>query len=156
MQATRSVAYTQIMDIGELRRRVGREIDAAKREAGERRVAVDAERAAYLTFIDQVATPLAKQLVTVLRADGHQFTSFTPPGSVRVVSDRAAGDFIEIDLDQTSHPPQVIGRTSLARGGKGVLVEERPICPGRPIGEITDDDVVTFLLPEIRRLILRG
>ena len=32
----------------------------------------------------------------------------------------------------------------------------KPYVPGKPIEEITDDDVVTFLLPEIRRLILRG
>ena len=144
------------MDIGELRRRVGRELDAAKREAGERRVGVDAARTSYLAFMSQVAAPLAKQLVTVLRADGHQFSSFTPPESIRVVSDRAPEDFIEIDFDATTNPPNVIGRTSLTRGGKGVLVDERPLCPGKPIDEITDDDVVMFLLPEIRRLILRG
>jgi hypothetical protein len=144
------------MDIGELRRRIGRELDQAKREAGERRKVADDAQAAYRSFMNDVAAPLARQIVTVLRADGHPFTSFTPPESVRVVSDRAADDFIEIDLDTSTHPPQVVGRTSLVRGGKGVVVEERPIARHKAIAEITDEDVVAYLLPEIRRLILRA
>lgn len=144
------------MDIGELRRRIGRELDQAKRDAGDRRKVADDAQAAYRSFMNHIAAPLALQVVMVLRADGHPFTTFTPPESVRIVSDRAAEDFIEIDLDTTVHPPQVVGRTSFTRGGKGVVVEERPIARLKSIAEITDEDVVSFLLPEIRRLILRA
>jgi hypothetical protein len=144
------------MDIGELRRRIGRELDLAKREAGERRRAADDGRAAYQRFLNEIAAPLAKQIVTVLRAEGHPFTSFTPLESVRLASDRASDDFIEIELDTSAHSPQVVGRTSLTRGRKGVVVEERPIGPHKAIEALTEEDLVAFLLPELRRLILRG
>lgn len=145
----------RLMDIGELRRRIGRELDLAKRETAERRTVVDEAQAAYVTFIPTVAAPVFKQVVTVLRADGHPFTSHTPPGSVRLVSDRVGDDFIEIALDTSVHPPVVMGRTSMARGRKGVVVEERRVAPEKAIAALTEEDVVEFLLPELRRLLLR-
>ena len=144
------------MEIGELRRRIGRELDAARRDKNERRAATDAAQVAYQRFLNDVAAPLIKQSVTVLKAEGHAFTSFTPPESVRLASDRATDDFIEIELDDQAHPPQVVGRTSQTRGRRGVVVSERPIGKGKPIHELTDDDVVEFLLPELRRLVLRS
>jgi hypothetical protein len=144
------------MDIGELRRRIGLELALAKREAGERRTAVDEAQAAYVQLIGAVAAPLVRQVATVLRADGHQFTAFTPADSVRLVSDRSSNEFVEIDLDASAHPPRVVGRTSLERGGKGVVVDERPVAGSKRLNEITEEDVVRFLLPEIRRLIVRS
>jgi len=58
--------------------------------------------------------------------------------------------------DTSTHPPHVVGRTSVVRGSRGVVVEERPIARLKAIREITEEDVVAYLLPEIRRLILRG
>jgi hypothetical protein len=48
-----------------------------------------------------------------------------------------------------------VGRTSLARGRKGVVVEERPIAPGKPIDQINESDVAKFLLSEIQRLVTK-
>ena len=46
-------------------------------------------------------------------------------------------------------------RTQLLRGGKDPLVEERPLAPGKPISELTENDVTAFLVKEIPRLVAR-
>ena len=143
------------MDIAELRQRIKREIDRAKEEAAERRRGGDAARAAYEHAIRDVVAPLFKQCVTVLRAEGLGFQVFTPADSARLVSDRAAEDFAEIDLDTSVRPPRLLGRVSISRSRAGVLVDEQPIAPDKPIAEITDDDVLEFLLPAIKRLVSR-
>ena len=52
----------------------------------------------------------------MLRAEGYLFNVFTPSGSVRLMSDRSAEDFIELALDTSGAAPQVIGRVSRSRG----------------------------------------
>ena len=92
----------------------------------------------------------------MLKAEGQPFTAQTPAGSVKLVSDHGAQDFLEIELDAASAQPQVIGRTSQMRGRQGQVVEERPIATGKAIADLTEDDVSQFLLAEIRKFVTRS
>jgi len=143
------------MDVSELRKGILRALDAARQEASTRRQVRDDAGAAFARFLEQVVTPMMRQAAEVLRAERHDFTVQTPGGSARLASDRSGQDFIEIELDASAAPPAVIGRTSVARGRRGVVVEERPIAPGKSIGEITEQDVADFLLSEIQRLVTK-
>ena len=143
------------MDVVELRKRIKREIDAAKQDAEARRRAGDEAHAEYGAFLAAVAVPLVKQVVVVLRGEGLGFQTFTPAESVRIVSDRSPEDFVELDLDASTSPPRVVGRVSVKRGRLGVLVEEQPLAPGRRIGEIREDDVLDFLMRAVRVLMSR-
>ena len=61
---------------------------------------------------------------------------------------------MELVLDDTSDPPAVLGRTSRGRGRR-LITSERPIGGGAPIADLTEEDVLTFLLDEIVVLIER-
>src|SRR5262245_7705162 len=129
------------METGELRRRIHLAVERAKRETAERREAVDRAAGAYATFLADGAVPFVRQLVTILRADNHAVTAFTPAGSARVASDRAAEDFVEIALDNSGDAPRVVIRTSVQRGRAGVIASERPLAASKAIDALTDQDL---------------
>jgi hypothetical protein len=143
------------MDTSDLRKRILRALDDARKDATARRQVVDAAAAAYQEFLENTVAPLVRQAVAVLRAEGHAFTANTPAGSVRLVSDASPQTFLEFELDATGSEPQVIGRVSLTRGRQGVVVEERPIAPGKPTKDLADDDVAAFLVTEIPKLVMK-
>jgi hypothetical protein len=143
------------MDTSDLRKRILRALDDARKDATARRQVVDAAAAAYQEFLENTVAPLVRQAVAVLRAEGHAFTANTPAGSVRLVSDASPQTFLEFELDATGPEPQVIGRVSLTRGRQGVVVEERPIAPGKPTKDLADDDVAKFLVTEIPKLVMK-
>jgi len=143
------------VDVSDLRKGILRALEEARKDASDRRVLRDDAAAAYEKFVENIAVPLMRQASDVLRAEKHELTVQTPGGSVRLVSDRSAQDFIELELDTTGATPHVVGRTSLARGRKGVVVEERPLAPGKAIGQITESDVTKFLLSEMQRLVTK-
>ena len=143
------------MDVSDLRKRIIHALDAARKDATDRRQTVDDARVAFETFLERIAGPLFKQAATVLRGEGHDFTLHTPADSVRLVPDRSPQEFIEVELHVSGGTPQVIGRTQLLRGGKDPLVEERPLAPGKPISDLTENDVTAFLVKEIPRLVAR-
>lgn len=143
------------MDVSDLRKRILRALDDARKDSTARRQVVDAAAVAYQTFLDNTAVPLVRQAVAVLRAENHQFTANTPAGSVRLTADASPQTFLEFELDTTGTEPQVIGRVSLTRGRQGVVVEERPIAPGKALKDLADDDVARFLVTEIPKLVMR-
>ena len=96
-------------------------------------------------FLEQLAVPLFRQAAGILRAEGYLFNLFTPGGSVRLMSDRSADDFLELVLDTTGDKPSVTGRASRAWGNR-TMVSEQPLNPSVPIRELTEDDVLKFLL----------
>lgn len=142
------------MQIADIRRQIHETIERARRTAAERRARVDAAGRDYETFLEQVATPVFRQAANVLRAENYQFTVFTPGGSVRLMSDKAAQDFIELSLDTSSGDPQVLGHVSRARGRR-VLESERPIVENRSITGITEEDVLAYLLKELEPFVER-
>jgi hypothetical protein len=139
------------MEISAVRQRVLQTIERAKQQAAERRARNDDAARAFASFLDSIAVPLVRQVAQVLRAEGHLFNVFTPSGSVRLMSDRNADDFIELSLDTTGGEPQVVGRTRRSRGSR-VLESEEPI--GAP-GVLSQEDVLMFLLEALEGFVER-
>jgi hypothetical protein len=133
------------MEVATVRQQILQAIDRAKRHAAERRAANDEAAREFEVFLDQLAVPLFRQAANVLRVEGYLFNLFTPGGSVRLMSDRSADDFIELVLDTTGERPLVTGRASRA-WGRRTAVSEQPLNASVPIRELTEDDVLTFLL----------
>lgn len=141
------------MEISAVRQKVLQTIERAKRAAAVRRVQTDEAACEFEIFLDRVAVPLFRQVASALKAEGHQFTVFTPGGSVRLMSDRTAEDFIEVTFDATGDRPLVMGHTSRARGSR-VVKSERPVGEG-PIREIGDEQLLRFLLEELEPFVER-
>jgi len=141
------------METSVVRNKLRDTIDRAKRRASERRAHNDEASREYGAFLEHIATPLMRQVANVLRADGYQFTLFTPSGSVRLMSDRRAEDFVEIVLDLTGDAPRVLGHTSRLRG-RNIVEAEGPIGSGKP-GGISEEDLLEYLLKEIEPLVER-
>jgi hypothetical protein len=133
------------MEISAVRRRVQQGLAAARTRAQERRQQTDAAVRDYAVFLETVATPLVQQLANVLKVEGYAFTASTPGDGVRLTNDRGRDDFVELALDTSGERPQVIGRITQSRGSRR-LDEERPIKPGALPSELTDDDVLEFLM----------
>ena len=139
------------MEISLVRQRLTATIERAKKQAAERRGRSDQASRDFEVFLQKIAIPLFRQVANALRADGYAFTVFTPAGSVRLMSDRAAEDYIEISLDTAGDVPRVMGQTSRNRGRR-VIDSERAI--GAP-DTLTEDDVLEFLLKELEAFVER-
>lgn len=142
------------MDIPEVRRRLRAAIEEARRQAEGRRTRNDAAARDYEVFLEQRAVPLFHTVASALVAEGHQFKVFTPANSVRLASQRSNEDFIELALDTESNPPAVFGRISRGRGRGGVS-SERPVLKGAAVADLTEEDVLSFLLDEIAPFVER-
>ena len=139
------------MEISDIKRRVVETIERARRRAGERRTRVDEATREYDAFLNRIAIPVFKQVANVLRAEGHMFTVFTPGGSVRLMSDRATEDYVELGLDTSGDEPAVSGHASRSRGRRVVESEE----PLGPPASLTEEDVLAFVLKSIEPLVER-
>ena len=142
------------MEISDVRKRVLETIDRAKRNAAGRRARIDEAGREYQVFLEQVAVPVFRQVANVLRAEGYIFNLFTPGGRVRLMSDRSAEDYIELFLDTTEDQPRVTGRASHSRGRR-VLESERPIGSPGPVHDLTEDDVLGFVMKELEPFVER-
>ena len=133
------------MEVSEVRRQLRHAIDRAKARAQQRRqVAAEADRA-YATFLEEIATPTVRMLANALKAEGYPFTVSTPTGGLRLASDRGRDDYIELALDIRGDTPTVVGRVRYTRGSR-TLEEERPIKPGSPPQDVTETDLLSFLV----------
>jgi hypothetical protein len=141
------------MDVSDLRKRIMRALDDARKEAQVERASRDTARREFQTFLSDVAVPLLRQAQTVLRAQGYQFSIETPPDSARLTADSAQQTFLELVLDVEHARPRVLGRISVTRGRDGV-VEERPVSD-RPIAQIGEEDLAAFLVSAIPTLVLK-
>jgi hypothetical protein len=139
------------MEIADVRKRVHATIERSKQRAAERRARGDEAGRAYSTFLETVAVPIFRQVANVLRAEGYAFTVFTPSGSVRLMSDRAAEDFIELTLDTAGDEPAIVGHASHSRGRR-VTESERAI--GGPAA-LSESDVLEFVVKELEALVDR-
>ena len=141
------------METSVVRNKLRETIERARRRAADRRGHHDEASRAYDAFLEHVATPLMRQIAGALKADGYSFTVFTPSGSVRLMSDRRAEDFIEISLDIAADAPRVIGHVSHLRG-RNIVETERPIGSGKP-DAISDEELLEFLLKELEPFVER-
>jgi hypothetical protein len=133
------------MEVSLVRNRLKRAIDAARERSQKHRQRTAAAEQAFHLFLQNVATPIARQTANALKAEGYPFTVFTPGGGLRLASDRGRDDYIEFALESTAETPQVVARISHTRGSR-TLTEERPVKPGAPPESLTEDDFLTFLL----------
>jgi len=123
---------------------------AAARERARRRREHTAEaEQAWAAFLEQVATPVTRQVANALKAEGYLFTMFTPGDGLRLAADRGRDDYVEFVLDTTADPPQVVGRISRTRGSR-TLTDERPIKPDAAPGSISEEEVLAFLLDALQ------
>lgn len=136
------------IETSELRRRLRSAIDQARSNAAARRARSDAAARDYETFLSAIAIPVVQQFANVLSAEGHHFNVGTPAGSVRLTSAKASEDYIEIALDASEDPPEVVGRTNRGRGRR-MIAEERPVRERTAVAELNEEDVLAYLLTEI-------
>ena len=142
------------MEISDVKKRVLDTIDRAKRASAARRARVDEAAREYEVFLAQIAVPMFRQIANVLRAEGHLFNVFTPGGSVRLMSDRSAEDYIELRLDTEGDDPRVIGHASRSRGRR-VRESEWPLADSGAIRDLTEDDVLRFVMKELEPFVER-
>ena len=139
------------MEISEVRKRLLQTVERAKLQAAERRVRNDEATRLFGPLLDTIVVPLVRQLAQVLRAENHLFNVFTPSGSVRLMSERNAEDFIELFLDTTGTEPRVVGRTRRSRGSRVLESEEALGAPGA----LSEEDVLAFLLRALEGFVER-
>ena len=139
------------MEVSEVRKRLLQAIERSKRQAADRRVRSDEASRAFTAFLDTIAVPMFRQVANILRVENYKFAVFTPSGSVRLMSDRSAEDYIEISLDASGDIPRVMGHTRRRRGNR-VIDSERPM--GDP-ATLAESDVLEFLLEELEGFVDR-
>jgi len=133
------------VEVSYVRQQLKLALDRSRRDAQERRQRTTDAVRAFEPFLADVATPVFRMLAMAMKAEGLPFTVSTPGGSVRLSADNAREDVIEVLLDSSVDPPQVIGRVHRARGSR-TLAEEVQLKPGAPADTIDEDDVLRFLL----------
>lgn len=141
------------METAIVRKRVTATIERAKRAAQERQARADEAAQAFSAWLEAVAVPVVRQIAGSLKAAGYPFALHTPSGAVRLASERSADDYIELSLDRQGEDVWVVGRTRRARGRR-ILESEQPVrrCP---VGDITEEDVLTFILKELEPFVER-
>jgi hypothetical protein len=137
-------------DVAQIRKRIQRAIEQARREAADRRARVHEAQRAYDQFLETRAIPAFRSVAIVLKAEGLAWEVMTPSGEVRLVPDRRRDESIALSFDATAEPPQPL--VSITRGrGSRILHAERPMKAGTPASSaLTEDDVVDMLVEELR------
>lgn len=135
-------------DLADLRRRVRQALQDAKQKSATRRAARDEAAKAWDVALEQIVTPIMRDMAAVLAGEGLGFRIDTPAGVARLVADRSPDDYIEVSLDASddSDQPEVVGRSVRARGRQGVTVIEEPLGPP---AALTTDRLTAFLLQAI-------
>jgi hypothetical protein len=142
------------LEISQVRKRVQSAIASGRDRAQQRRQRSDDAEREFALFLQTIATPLAQQAATALKAEGLPFTVFTPGDGVRLVYDRGRDNFVEFALDTSGDRPQVIGRISQTRGSRG-FEEERPLRLNAAPSELTEDEVLEFLMQAVESWLAR-
>ena len=141
-------------EIAEVRQRVRQTIEQARLAAAERRARAAVAGEQGRRFIERVATPVARQVLSVLRAEGFGYRLSTPTGAVRLVSDRRREDFIDIAVDTGADAVTIMTTVSHVRGQR-VLTTERSLAADLEIDALTEEHVLEFLLAAIRVFVER-
>jgi hypothetical protein len=139
------------MEISDVRKGLHNAMARGRQRSADRRDRTDAASRAFDAFLDTIAVPLVRQIANVLRAERYAFSVFTPAGSVRLMSDRSAEDFIEVTLDTVGDTPRVVARTSRRRGQRVVDIEH-VVASGDPAA-ITEEELFRFLLRELEQFV---
>ena len=133
------------MEVSQVNKRVKNAIEQARARAQARRTAAASAEKAFAVFLETVATPVSRQVVNALKVANISFTLGTPGGGLRLAAERGRDDYIEFVLDASGELPQAAGRVSISRGSR-TIDEVVPVKPGSAIEELTDEDVLEFLV----------
>ena len=136
-------ARCDLMEISAVRKRLHQTIERAKRTA--RRTARPRRRsgARYVEFLDRSPCRCSGRSRNVLKAERLSRSPCSRrAGSVRLMSDKAAEDYIELSLD-TPATSRRSWATSAAARGRRVLESERAIAE-QTVAELTEEDVLEF------------
>jgi len=132
------------LEISLVRRRIQAAMTTARDRAKLRRQKADEAGQAYEKFLEQLAAPLARQIVNALRAEGYNFTVSTPSRGLRVSLDAGRDDYVDLALNAETDEPYVVGRIRRTRGSR-TIDEERPVKPGAGPDSVSEDDLLEFL-----------
>src|SRR5829696_806340 len=124
------------IETSDLRKRLRHAIDERRKHTAARRAVLDAAAIAYTELLEMTATPLVQKLANALRAEGTNFTVFTPNGGLRMALAKSADDFIEFALDTEDEPFAAL-RVNRTRGRR-VVQHERPVKGRTAIDRLTE------------------
>ena len=133
------------MEVSQVNKRLKTAIEQARARSQARRTAAASADKAFGVFLETVATPVARQVANALKVANIAFTLGTPGGGLRLAADRGRDDYIDFVLDATGDEPQAAARVSVTRGSR-TIDEVRPIKAGAAIEELTEEDVLEFLV----------
>ncbi len=136
------------IETSELRKRVRAVIDHSRKNAAARRKTLEDATAAYNELLTRTATPLVQMLANALRAEGYNFTVFTPNGGLRMALAKSGDDFIEFALETSQDQPFAALRVNRTRGSR-VVQHERPVKDRTPVDRLGEEDVLQALLEEL-------
>ena len=142
------------IEFTEVHKRLHQRIDSAKYAAESYRIRADASKYQYERFLDDVANPIFIMLGQALRAEGYPFQVFSPAGGLRLVSEKSGEDFVELFLHTGDELSVVIGRVSRT-WGRRVVTNEQPIREGATVDQLTNEDVLDFMLKQIEPFVCR-
>ena len=154
MYLTRMTRKPASIEISELRKRLRIAIEERRKSTVARRATLDEAAVAYTDLLELTATPLVQKLANALRAEGHNFTVFTPNGGLRMALAKSADDFIEFALDTSQDEPFAALRINRTRGRR-VVQHERPVKGRTPVDRLSEEDVLHALLEEIAPFVER-
>jgi hypothetical protein len=129
------------MELPDVRRHLRAVIEEAKRQSAERRVRTDEASRAYDVFLPEVAVPAFHAVAQALTGESYRFKVTTPGDAVRLMPEFSNEDFIELALDTTGDVPALLLTSSRGRGRRKVVTEQ-PVFAGRPIADLSQDDVI--------------
>jgi hypothetical protein len=131
------------LEISLVRKRIQAAMATSRDRAKRRRQKSDEAERAYEIFLEDLAGPLARQIVNALRAEGYSFTVSTPGRGLRLSLDQGRDDFIELALSTDVDQPHVVGRIRRTRGSR-TLDEESPVKTGAAPQDISEAELLDF------------
>ena len=142
------------MDSGEIGRRIRRTLVDAKAKAVERREQTTVAEVEGQQVMRRIVIPVMKTIASVLSSEGYRCSVSTPHESARLSFDSPRDANIEEDENTANHPPTG-GRAPGIAPIKRVLSNEYVIVSHPTIGQLTEEDLVTFVQRELLLVIER-
>ncbi len=142
------------IEVSAIKRQVQQRLEQIKQAAGARRTRVAEAERLFEPFLTNTAIPVFRTVASVLSSEGYPYKVHTPAGGVRLASDRSAHTYVDLRFDTSHDTPQVMAEISRERGSH-ILADDKPLCEGKTISEISDEDVLALLLEAIGELVER-
>ena len=141
-------------EVSKVRQQVLTMIERARRDAAERRARAAVDDVQARRFIQETATPVVQQVLSILKVERLPFQLSTPAGSVRLTAEQHHEDFIDLTVDATQDPVTIMTVVSHLRGTR-VSTTERPLAGGVEVDQLTEEHVLAFLLAALPVFVVR-